>query len=300
MSELAWGNIIKSLRNLRVEKPRKTGCTMVMDVGKSLEETKSILQIASNYIDHWKFGFGTSVFMDKALLQEKLQLLAEHNILTFPGGTLLEVALLEHHCRVYMTHARELGFTAVEISDGTLPIPRFRRKRIIECALNTGLIPITEVGKKDPKRQPTSDQIAQEALEDFEWGAAWVIIEGRECGQGVGVFDESGNIDSFEVDLIVEMMADKLDSLIWEAPLKSQQAFFIEKFGANTGLGNIPIDQVLALEALRNGLRFDTLNRVSGKLLREGFWDPSQVEANQMEQTIILPSRPVKKPNDQP
>lgn len=280
MSELAWGNIIKNQRDSRVDKPRKTGCTMVMDIGKSLEETKNILQIASNYIDHWKFGFGTSVFMEKALLQEKLQLLAAHNILTFPGGTLLEVALLEHHCRVYMTHARELGFSAVEISDGTLPIPRFRRKRIIECALNAGLIPITEVGKKDPKRQPTADQIAKAALEDIDWGAAWVIIEGRECGQGVGVFDESGNVDSFEVDMIVDIMGNRIDSLIWEAPLKSQQAFFIEKFGANAGLGNIAVDQVLALEALRNGLRFDTLNRVTGKLLREGFWDPNQVEPN--------------------
>jgi phosphosulfolactate synthase len=290
MSELAWGNIIKNLRNPRAEKPRKTGCTMVMDVGKSLEETQSILQIASNYIDHWKFGFGTTVFMDKALLQEKLQLLAAHNILTFPGGTLLEVALLEHHCRVYMTHARELGFTAVEISDGTLPIPRFRRKRIIECALNAGLIPITEVGKKDPKRQPTAYQIAEEVLEDLEWGAAWVIIEGRECGQGVGVFDDSGNVEDFEVDLIVEMLGDKLDSLIWEAPLKSQQVFFIEKFGANAGLGNVPIDQVLALEALRNGLRFDTLNRVTGKLLREGSWDPNQVEANGANNNSANPS----------
>jgi phosphosulfolactate synthase len=264
---------------------------MVMDVGKSLEETKSILQIASNYIDHWKFGFGTTVFMDKALLQEKLQILATHNILTFPGGTLLEVALLEHHCRVYMTHARELGFTAVEISDGTLPIPRFRRQRIIECALNAGLIPITEVGKKDPKRQPTAEKIAQEASEDIDWGAAWVIIEGRESGQGVGVFDDSGNVDDFEVDMIVEMLGDKLDSLIWEAPLKSQQVFFIEKFGANAGLGNIPIDQVLALEALRNGLRFDTLNRVTGKILREGSWDPNQVEANGTNNNPANPTR---------
>jgi len=291
MSELAWGKIIKSLRDPRVEKPRKTGCTMVMDVGKSLEETKSILQIASNYIDHWKFGFGTTVFMDKALLQEKLQILATHNILTFPGGTLLEVALLEHHCRVYMTHARELGFTAVEISDGTLPIPRFRRQRIIECALNAGLIPITEVGKKDPKRQPTAEKIAQEASEDIDWGAAWVIIEGRESGQGVGVFDDSGNVDDFEVDMIVEMLGDKLDSLIWETPLKSQQVFFIEKFGANAGLGNIPIDQVLALEALRNGLRFDTLNRVTGKILREGSWNPNQVEANGTNDNPANPTR---------
>jgi phosphosulfolactate synthase len=189
-----------------------------------------------------------------------------------------------------MTHAKALGFSAVEISDGTLPIPRFRRKKIIECALNAGLIPITEVGKKDPKRQPTADQIAEEVLEDIEWGAAWVIIEGRESGQGVGVFDESGNVDGFEVDLIVEMLGDKLDALIWEAPLKSQQAFFIEKFGANTGLGNIPMDQVLALEALRNGLRFDTLNRVTGKLLREGSWDPNQVEANGINNNPVNPN----------
>jgi len=280
MAELAWGNIITGQREPRQIKPRKSGCTMVMDVGKSLDETQNILEISSNYIDHWKFGFGTSVFMEKKLLQQKLQLLAEHNILTFPGGTLLEVALLSHHCRVYMSHAKELGFSAVEISDGTLPIPRFRRKRIIDCALNAGLVPITEVGKKDPKRQPTADQIADEVMEDLEWGAAWVIIEGRESGQGVGVFDESGNVDDFEVDMIVDMIGNKRDSLIWEAPLKSQQTFFIEKFGANVGLGNIPMDQILALEALRNGLRFDTLSRVTGKLLREGSWDPNQVEAN--------------------
>jgi phosphosulfolactate synthase len=261
---------------------------MIMDVGMGLEETKSLLQVGANYIDHWKFGFGTSAFVDKALLQEKLRLLAAHDILTFPGGTLLEVALLENHCRVYMSHAKELGFAAVEISDGTLPIPRFRRKRIIECALKAGLIPITEVGKKDPKRQPTADQIADEILEDIDWGAAWVIIEGRESGQGVGVFDESGNVEDFEVGRIVEIIGPHVDALIWEAPLKSQQAFFIEKFGANVGLGNIKTDQILAVEALRNGLRFDTLNRVSGKLLREGRWNPEQVEPEKgMEHAVL-------------
>ncbi|WP_083918123.1 phosphosulfolactate synthase [Methylosarcina fibrata] len=291
MSELAWGSVIKSLRNSRTNKPRKKGCTMIMDVGLGLEETKSLLQMDANYIDHWKFGFGTSAFVDKALLQEKLRLLASHDILTFPGGTLLEVALLENHCRVYMSHAKELGFTAVEISDGTLPIPRFRRKRIIECALKAGLVPITEVGKKDPKRQPTADQIADEILEDIDWGAAWVLIEGRESGQGVGVFDESGNVEDFEVDRIVEIIGPHVDALIWEAPLKSQQAFFIEKFGANVGLGNIKADQILAVEALRNGLRFDTLNRVSGKLLREGRWNPEQVEPEKGIENAVLANK---------
>jgi phosphosulfolactate synthase len=279
MTELAWGNVIQNQREPRTEKPRKTGCTMVMDVGKSLKETESILQVSSHYIDHWKFGFGTSVFMDKTLLQEKLQLLAAHQILTFPGGTLLEVALLTHHCRVYMTHAKELGFSAVEISDGTLPIPRFRRQRIIECALNAGLIPITEVGKKDPRHQPTTDQLITEVLEDLAWGAVWVIIEGRESGQGVGVFRNSGSVDEFEVDRIIEGLSASADRLIWEAPLKLQQTFFIEKFGANIGLGNIALDQALALEALRNGLRFDTLSRLSDQLVRNGRWNPNETEA---------------------
>ncbi len=278
MIELAWDNIITCIRNSREEKPRTIGTTMVMDVGKGITETKSILQTSSNYIDLWKLGFGTSVFFEKSLLQEKLELLKSYDILTFPGGTLLEVALLQHHCRVYMTHAKSLGFTAVEISDGTIPLPKFRRKKIIECALNAGLIPITEVGKKDPKRQPTSEEIAEEALQDLEWGAEWVIVEGRESGKGVGIFDESGKVEELYVERISEIMGTKINSLIWEAPLKNQQAYLIEKFGGNTGLGNIVPDQVLALEALRNGLRFDTLERVSSQLLRKGDWNPNQTE----------------------
>lgn len=278
MNELAWENIITGIHNSREVKPRKTGTTMVMDVGKGISETLSILQTTSNYIDLWKFGFGTSVFLEKTLVQEKLKLLESYDVLTFPGGTLLEVALLQHHCRVFMTHAKSLGFTAVEISDGTIPLPAFRRKKVIQCALDAGLIPITEVGKKDPKRQPTTEQIAEEALQDLEWGAAWVIIEGRESGQGVGIFDASGKVEESYIDRIIDIMGPKIDALIWEAPLKNQQAYLIEKFGGNTGLGNICPDQVLAVEALRNGLRFDTLDRVSSQLVRRGDWDPNQAE----------------------
>jgi phosphosulfolactate synthase len=117
-----------------------------------------------------------------------------------------------------------------------------------------------------------------EILADLDWGAAWVILEGRESGQGVGVFQNSGSVNDFEVDRIIDGLGSAADKLIWEAPLKSQQTFFIEKFGSNVGLGNVTIDQVLALEALRNGLRFDTLNRISDKLVREGRWNPNQVE----------------------
>lgn len=280
MPELAWENIITGIRNPRERKPRKTGATMVMDVGKSMDETRGLLQAASNYIDLWKFGFGTSVFLDRQFLQAKLTMLHEFNILTFPGGTLLEVALLQHHCRVYMSHAKSLGFSAVEISDGTIPIPAFRREKIIQCALDAGLIPITEVGKKDPKRQPTAEQLAEEAMRDLDCGAAWVIVEGRESGQGVGIFDDTGKVEDYHVQRIIDIMGDKIHSIIWEAPLKSQQTYLIEKFGGNTGLGNIQPEQILAVEALRNGLRFETLNRISDDWVRSGSWDPNIPESD--------------------
>ena len=278
MSELAWDRIIKSTRDPRTGKPRRQGITMVNDTGRGLFETRDALSVSSHLTDLWKLSFGTSAFMDRRVIVEKLELLNSNNILTFPGGTLLEVALVEHHCRVYMHRAKKLGFKAVEISDGTISIPRFRRKNIIDCALNAGLVAITEVGKKDPKRQPTSEQLAAEALEDLEWGAEWVIVEGRESGVGIGIYDEHGHVEETEVEKIMEIMGDKIDRLIWEAPLRSQQSFLIERFGSNVNIGNVECNEVLALEALRNGLRFETLHAVTKDLLKSGRWNPNEVE----------------------
>lgn len=280
MPELAWERIIRSTRDLRTGKPRRQGVTLVNDTGSGLYETRDVLSVAGHLTDMWKLSFGTSAFMEREVIREKLELLNSNGVLTFPGGTLLEVALVEHHCRVYMHHAKKLGFKAVEISDGTISIPRFRRKNIIDCALNAGLVAITEVGKKDPKRQPTSEQLADEALEDLEWGAEWVIVEGRESGVGIGIFDEHGHVEETEVDRIMEIMGDKIDRLIWEAPLMSQQSFLIERFGSNVNLGNVDCNEVLALEALRNGLRFETLHGVTKELLKTGRWDPNEVEPN--------------------
>ena len=278
MPELAWERIIRSTRDPRTDKPRRHGITMVNDTGRGLYETRDALSIAAHLTDMWKLSFGTSAFMEREVIREKLDFLNSNDVLTFPGGTLLEVALVEHHCRVYMHHAKRLGFSAVEISDGTISIPRFRRKNIIDCALNAGLVAITEVGKKDPKRQPTSEQLAVEALEDLEWGAEWVIVEGRESGLGIGIYDEHGHVEETEVDRITEIMGDKIDRLIWEAPLRSQQSFLIERFGSNVNIGNVECNEILALEALRNGLRFETLHAVTHDLLKTGRWDPNEVE----------------------
>ena len=278
MPELAWGRIIKGTRGTRTEKPRWQGITMVNDTGRGLTETRDALSISAHLTDLWKLSFGTSAFMDRKVLQEKLELLNSNQVLTFPGGTLLEVALVEHHCRVYMHRAKKLGFKAVEISDGTISIPRFRRKNIINCALDADLVPITEVGKKDPKRQPTIEQLAEEALEDLDWGAKWVIVEGRESGIGIGIYDEHGHVEENDVEKFAEIMGENIERLIWEAPLRMQQSFLIERFGSNVNLGNVECNTILALESLRNGLRFETLHSVAKDLLKSGRWDPNEVE----------------------
>lgn len=280
MPELAWDNIIGSLIDNRSQKPRHVGLTMVIDTGIGFGFLRDTLELAGHCIDHWKLGFGTSVFHSKQALQHKLALLAEHQVLAMPGGTLLEVALIEHHCRDYMKHARRLGFSAVEISDGTIPMPAMRRKNIIYCALDAGLVPITEVGKKDPRQQPSAEQVAEQALLDLENGAHWVVMEGRESGRAVGIYGEHGQVIDEALTTIVAMMGISADRLIWEAPLKDQQAYLIAKLGTNVGLGNIHPDQILAVEALRCRLRFDTLHSMADRMVRTGAWDPEQIEPN--------------------
>jgi len=278
MPESAWQSLIGNLIGDRTQKPRNTGLTMVIDTGIGFSQLQDVLELAGHCIDQWKLAFGTSVFHSKEVLQHKLALLAEHQILTLPGGTLLEVALIEHHCRDYMKQAKRLGFSAVEVSDGTIPMPDFRRKNIIHCALDAGLVAITEVGKKDPRQQPTAEQAAEQALRDLSYGASWVVMEGRESGRSVGIFGEHGQIINESLTTIATVMQQAIDRVIWEAPMKDQQAYLIQKFGTNVGLGNIHANQILAVEALRCRLRFDTLQHVAHKLMRSGQWDPQQVE----------------------
>jgi len=274
----SWDQIIHGLLNDREHKPRSTGITMIIDTGMGIGLTKDILEYANGLIDHWKLSFGTSVFVSEKHLRSKLGLLADHNILTYPGGTLLEVALVEHHCRVFTQHAKKLGFTAVEISDGTIPLPPFRRARIIQCALDAGLTPITEVGKKDPGNQIPAKEMAEQALSDLENGAKWVVIEGRESGKNVGIYDADGKVNLESIDSIQQIMGNDVENLIWEAPLKTQQTFLINRFGNNVSLGNINALDVLAVEALRAGLRYETLSEVTSRLIAKGSWDPNEIE----------------------
>lgn len=275
-----WGDlaaVAEGLKN-RTTAPRDVGLTMIIDVGLGLAESADLIESAGAFIDHWKLSFGTSVFFPEAVLRRKLDLIADAGILTCPGGTLFEAAILHQKCRTYMLRCAELGFRAVEISTGTIRLPAARRKKVVECALEADLIPIAEVGRKDPEESPTAEQLADEALQYLDWGARWVIIEGRESGKGVGVFGAAGEVHLQDVETIAYKLDDRVDRLLWEAPLKSQQSALIRRFGNNVNLGNIDPRRVLALEALRAGLRYETLRPLADALQQTGRWKPERPE----------------------
>jgi phosphosulfolactate synthase len=182
------------------------------------------------------------------------------NIDVMPGGTFFEVAIWQKSIDKYLDQAKDLKFSAIEISDGTIEMDSQVRRDTINKSLDKGFKVITEVGKKDPKEVLPISLIHQLIEEDMQNGAFKVIIEAREAGKGVGIFDAEGKVKDEEIDNIIAGVKDT-ENLIWEAPLKNQQQALILRLGLNVNLGNIPADEVLALEALRQGVRGDTLKR---------------------------------------
>jgi len=260
MNDKAWQGVIRMPVAGRSQKPRTSGLTMVIDKGLGLRTLKDLLECAGDYIDVIKLTFGTSAFYDKKLLKEKNELIQSSGIDVMPGGTFIEVAIWQGVVGGYLKRAKELGFSALEVSDGTIEIKKQARKEVIKKALDMGFKVITEVGKKDPKEEPPLKIIHELINEDIAQGAFKVIIEAREAGKGVGIFDLEGKTKKDEIEKIISGVTD-INVLIWEAPLKNQQQDLILRFGPNVNLGNIQPDEVLALEALRQGVRGDTLKK---------------------------------------
>jgi phosphosulfolactate synthase len=256
----AWDSVIRMPSEGRTTKPRNMGVTMVIDKGIGLYHLEDLIQIAGSYIDIIKLTFGTSAFYDRDLLKKKNDMITSSGMDVMPGGTFLEVAVWKKVLDDYLKKAKELGFSAIEVSDGTIEMDRGTRRDIIKKCLDERFRVITEVGKKDPKEILPISLVHQLIAEDVENGAFKVIIEAREAGKGVGIYDQEGKIRSDEVDNIIGGVED-INCLMWEAPLKNQQQDLILGLGINVNLGNIPPDEILALEALRQGVRGDTLKR---------------------------------------
>jgi phosphosulfolactate synthase len=254
-----WEGILEAPLPGRVNKPRRYGITMIIDKGLSVPETKNFLEMNAAFIDFIKLTFGTTALYKPETLRDKIQTALEYGIPVYPGGTFFEIALWQGKSLPYLHKLADIGFQWVEISDGSLDIPRSQRVAAIDTALSCGLKVITEAGKKDAAKQEDEIISIQTVFGDLEAGASWVIIEARESGQGIGIYDGKGTIINEKLTQLSSALP--IEKIIWEAPLKNQQARLINDFGPNVNLGNIPPSEAMALEALRLGYRSDTWKR---------------------------------------
>ncbi|MFZ5823108.1 MAG: phosphosulfolactate synthase [Bacillota bacterium] len=242
----------------RSAKPRTAGQTMVIDKGLGLSQTGDLLELGAGYIDFMKFGFGTAALYRSELLKAKIDLIRSYEVEPYPGGTFLEVAWLQGRLAEYLRVCDRLGFRLVEVSDGTITLTPAERQAIIRAARDWGFAVITEIGKKDDEVDLDPIQALRQIRADLEAGATKVIVEGRESGKGVGIYDAAGKAKEDDLEIIVAGL-ESPDVLMWETPMKEQQQAMITRFGPNANLGNIAPADVIALEALRRGLRGDTL-----------------------------------------
>ncbi|MFY9580800.1 MAG: phosphosulfolactate synthase [Gaiellaceae bacterium] len=234
--------------------PRTGGLTHVIDKGLGPRGWEDVLETSGAYIDIVKLGWGTAYVTPN--LRRKLEVLREKPVVI--GGTFFEVVYSKERLDEYKQWLRDLGLTHVEISDGTIEIPRERKLELIEDFARDFTV-ISEVGSKDSSVEYTADEWTTWLREELEVGAWKVVTEAREGGTA-GIFDSGGGM---RTELIGEIAAAVgLENVIFEAPTKAAQAWFIKQFGPHVNLGNIPPDEVIPLETLRLGLRGDTLKEV--------------------------------------
>ncbi len=259
VGKMTWEGIITDPLGGRVmSKPRKSGKTVISDLGYGLSEVSDFLANCGQYIDRAKLAFGTSVLYSEDYLKEKIRLYRRAEINVNPGGTCAEIAIHQGVYDSWLARAKELGFTTVEISDGTVPMDQALRERVIVKALEAGLEVVSEVGKKDEKAQLTLEQTIEQVKRDAALGVTSITVEARGTAKGIGVYGADGKVKANDVDAILNAVAAP-EILVWEAPMKDGQEFFIKYLGNNVNLGNVRYYDVIALEGLRRGLRGDTL-----------------------------------------
>lgn len=237
----------------RTDPPRESGLTMVIDMGSGIVATRDLLDYAGRYIDILKISSGTAAIYPERVLVEKLELCRTYGIETKTGGSHFEVAYWKQAVEAFFRKALTLGFSAVEIADGHLPLSETARMDSIRRAKDMGLKVATEVGKKLPSENIKAPGIVEMIQKDLEAGSDYIIIEGKASGMDVGIFDESGNINEEELEEIVSGV-DDMNRIIWEAPLRPQEQALILRFGPNVNLGNIFPQEVYPLELMRNSL----------------------------------------------
>ncbi len=245
---------LKDLPN-RTNKNRDVGLTMVMDKGLSHREVENLMESCANFIDIIKLGFGTGIITKN--VKEKIRLYQKNNIKVHLGGTLFEAFVIRNMFDDYISFIKDLNLDTIEVSDGSIDINHKKKCEYISI-LSKNFTVFSEVGYKKSNRILAPSKWIQLMEKELDAGSWKVTAEARESGT-VGVFRKDGEIRS---DLIEEILT-KIpnEKILWEAPKKDQQVWFIKLMGANVNLGNIDPKSVIPLECLRLGLRGDTFHQ---------------------------------------
>jgi len=233
-------------------KPRNSGITMVMDKGLSIREAEDFMSVGSEYTDYVKLGFGTSLITPG--FEKKIAIYKKAGVIPYFGGTLFEAFIVRNMFKEFVDFLDKNEIEMVEVSDGSFDIEHKRKLEYISKLTERGKV-ISEVGSKKKNVVYSPDEWVAMMKAELGAGSVKVIAEARESGT-TGIYNEDGSINNKIIIGIAEHV--KLENVIWEAPLKSQQAWFITNFGANVNLGNIAPHEIIPLESLRLGLRGDT------------------------------------------
>jgi phosphosulfolactate synthase len=240
-------------------KPRDKGLTMVMDKGLSLREAEDMISVSGEYTDIVKLGFGTSYVTPR--LEEKIKMYQSNGIIVYFGGTLFEAYIVRNQFEDYIKVLDKMGMQHAEISDGSIELPHDLKLEYIQ-KLSKYVTVLSEVGSKDVEKIIPPYQWIELMEAELNAGAWKVIAEAREAGN-VGVYRSSGEVREGLVQEILTKIPE--EKIIWEAPQKAQQTYFIKLVGTNVNLGNIASNDVIPLETLRLGLRSDTFTFFLGK-----------------------------------
>lgn len=238
----------------RTLKPRDYGFTMAMDKGLSVREAEDFLSVSSEYVDIVKLGWATSFVTPK--LEDKLRVYKEANIPVYFGGTLFEAFIVRNQFDEYRRVIDKFGLTHAEVSDGSIELPHEQKCEYIR-KLTEQVTVLSEVGSKDADKIIPPYKWINLMQAELDAGAWKVIGEAREGGD-VGLFRSSGEVRSGLVEEILTKIP--FEKIIWEAPQKAQQVWFIKLLGSNVNLGNIAPNEVIPLETIRLGLRGDTFS----------------------------------------
>jgi phosphosulfolactate synthase len=248
--------VIEIFRNpARTSKPRESGLTHVLDKGMSLSEAEGLIEVAGEFVDIVKFGWATAAVIGN--LEKKIELFRKAGIPICCGGSFFELAFMKGRVDEYIGFLKEHDFKIVEVSDGVIEIEAAEKLRYIE-SLAKDFTVLSEVGSKDASVVVAPFRWVKGIKDELAAGAWKVVAEGRESGT-VGLYRGSGEIRTG----LIEEIENEIESsrILFEAPQKSQQVWLIQHFGLNVNLGNIPPQEVISVETLRQGLRGDTLGR---------------------------------------